>query len=780
MTLTIAFLIFVLAAMVYLFLTEKLPIDLTAFLGLVVLIFTGYVTADQAFTGFASSAVITMLAIFIVSAALMNSGVADVAAAWIHRLVGDREIALLVTIMLTAGVLSAFMNNIAATAVMMPAVASLARRCGISPTKIFMPLSFGAILGGGTTLVGTPPNILAGAMLADRGLEPFKLFDFTPLGLTILALGVIYMVTIGRKLLPDRKIREEDAGAELAALYRLEEALFTIRIPEGSPIEGKSLAETGIGNVFGAQIVSVMHKGKKLLAPSADIKLEAGDELLVSGDKERIGELIEIQDIDVTDATVGQLGDPQGGVSGVKLRINEGSAILGKTLRESGFRGGLGIAVFAIERDGKRTTGNIRDLPFKEGDILFGMGTSDKVDAVGSRTDLFDVEATGAAALAELKNEPILLIRLSQDSPLVGRRIAGSHFSELMRIMIIGIMRDGSVQWSISPDEVLRAGDQLFVSGEKERLRALLKIGDVELVSEVSSPGLVSEEVGVIEATIAPRSALDGRTLADVRFRQTKGVQVLAVWRDGRPIRDDLAEMELRVGDGLLLQGKHGALAALGSDEDLVVLSPLLGEERDLSKAPYSIGALLLMVGLVVAGYQPIHVAAFAAATLVILTGALTMKEAYRVIEWRAIFLVAAVLPVGAAMESSGTATLIANWVVEYGGGLGPYAVLASLVVLSSLLSQGLDGAPAVVLLTPVVLSTATGLNISPYPLMMGVALAASAAFMTPFSHKANLLVMGAGGYRSMDYVKAGTPLTIVILIALILLVPVFFPFNPA
>jgi len=777
MTLEIAFLLIVLFAMVVLFLTEKLPIDLTAFLGLVVLIFTGYVTADQAFSGFASSAVITMLSIFIVSAALMNSGVADAAAVWIHRLVGNREIALLVTIMLTAGVVSAFMPNIAATAVLMPTVAGLSRKSGISPAKLFMPLSFGAILGGGTTLIGTPPNIIAGSVLSDRGLHTFSLFDFTPVGLIVLAIGVIYMVTIGRRVLPDRKLRDEDAGAELAALYKLEEALFSIRIPDDSPIVGKSLAETGIGHMLGAQIVSVIHKGKKLLAPTADIRLEAGDELLISGDKERVTELIEIQDIHVTEATLGQLGNPQSGVSGVKLRINAGSAILGKTLRDSGFRGGLGIAVFAIERDGKRSTGQIRDLPLSEGDLLYGIGVSEKVEAVRERTDLFEVEAAGTSALAGLKDEPILLIRLPEDSPLVGRRIAGRQFSELLRIMIIGVMRDGSVQWSISPDEVLRAGDQLFVNGVKDRLKALLKIGDVELVSEVSSTGLVSEEVGVVEATVAPRSALDGRTVADVRFRQTKGIQVLAVWREGRPIRDNLAELRLRVGDGLLLQGKHAALAALGSDEDLVVLSPVIGEERNLRKAPFSIGALLLMIGLVVSGYQPIHVAAFAAATFVILSGALTMKEAYRVIEWRAIFLIAAVLPVGAAMESSGTAVLIAKGVVTYGGAFGPYAVLACLVVLSSLLSQGLDGAPAVVLLTPVVLSTASGLDISPYPLMMGVALAASATFMTPFSGKANLLVMGAGGYRSWDYVKAGTPLTILILAALVLAVPVFFPF---
>ena len=180
------------------------------------------------------------------------------------------------------------------------------------------------------------------------------------------------------------------------------------------------------------------------------------------------------------------------------------------------------------------------------------------------------------------------------------------------------------------------------------------------------------------------------------------------------------------------------------------------------------------MIAFVVSGFQPIHVAAFTAATLVVLTGALTMEEAYRAIEWRVIFLVAAVLPVGFAMEKSGAALLLANTLTDLAGPLGPYAILGALVVLSSLLSQGLDGAPAVVLLTPVAIQPAQQLNMNPYPIMMGIALAASAAFMTPFSHKANLLVMGAGGYRAADYVRVGTPLTILLLILLVLLTPSF------
>ncbi|MYF03586.1 MAG: hypothetical protein F4230_00825 [Holophagales bacterium] len=235
MTLDIAFLLVVLAAMVVLFLTEKLPIDLTAFLGLTLLVFTGYVAVDQAFTGFASSAVITMLSIFIVSAGLMQTGVADLVGGAIHRFVGGREAPLIVAVMLVAGVLSMFMNNIAATAVLMPAVASLARRAHLAPSRLFMPLAFGAILGGTGTLVGTPPNILAAAMLRDRGLEPFGLFDFTPFGVVLLLGGVVFMLTLGRRLLPGRRAAAPSRGeSELADLYGLHEGLFSIRIPSGS------------------------------------------------------------------------------------------------------------------------------------------------------------------------------------------------------------------------------------------------------------------------------------------------------------------------------------------------------------------------------------------------------------------------------------------------------------------------------------------------------------------------------------------------------------------
>ncbi len=775
MTLQIGFLLLVLAGMVALFLTEKLPIDLTAFLGLVILIFTGYVSPDQAFHGFSSSAVITMMSIFIVSAALLETGVADSAGGRIHRWVGGREVPLVITVMLTAGVLSAFMNNIAATAVMMPAVASLGRKAGLSPSRLFMPLAFGAILGGTTTLVGTPPNILAGAMLEERGLESFELFDFTPIGLAILGVGAVYMVTLGRRLLPDRdSVSEVSTAPNLAELYRLQDSLFSIRIPKASRLEGVTLGSTRLGSTLGVQIVAIVRDDERHLAPSADTPLRADDELLVQGSLADLRDLLSVQGIDVEEPQSTDLQPPPG-VSGVSARVVAESWFVGKTLRELEFRERFGVVVIGLERSGEVFLERLGSVLLEPGDILLAVGAESRIEALGSLPDL-EVLATGLEALSSIQRDQMFTLHLPANSPLVGASVARSRVAQLMGLTIVGILREGENPIIPTPETILNAGDRLLVAGERARVRGLLALGDVRLEGEVQEVALESEEVGVIEATVAPRSSVAGQSLRDLSFRDRYGLQVLGVWREGHPIREGLGDMQLRVGDGLLLQGPRDRLRSLAEETDFVVLSDVTPERRT-EKAIWAVGALLFMIVLVVARIQPIQVAAFAAATLVVLSGALRMHEAYRAIEWRAIFLVAAVLPVGAAMESSGAAQLLASGVVEGAGPFGPHAVLAALVVLSSLLSQGLDGAPAVVLLTPVVLQAAEGLDISPYPLMMGVSLAASAAFMTPFSHKANLLVMGLGGYRSVDYLRVGTPLTIVLVILMVLMVPIFFPF---
>ncbi len=776
MTLEIGFLFALLAAMVFLFLTEKLPVDLTAFLGLAILIFGGYLQPEEAFSGFASPAVITMLFIFIVGASLLHTGLADMIGGRIHRIVGSREVPLIITVMMVAGILSAFMNNIAAAAVLMPAVAGIARRAGLSPSRLFMPLSFGAILGGTTTLVGTPPNILGSAMLQQWGLKPFGLFDFTPIGVTLLVCGILFMITIGRKLLPTREISASPAErGDLARVYQVREKLFSIRIPRGSKLDGTTLGQSRLGSTLGIQVVAILRGGKRHLAPSSSDVLMAEDLLLVEGNLNELRELLRVQGVEVQPIETGDLPRPTRGISGIRVRITEGSPLIGRSLRDLRFRERYGATVVGIRRRGEVLRDQLARQDLREGDEVLALGTRRHLAELSANPD-FEVGAVGLSAVHQLQ-EQLFIIALPEGSPLVGSTLGESRMSELAGVTIGGIIRGDETHLAVPPEEVIQAGDRFLVSGEPSRIVSLLELGEVQFDEAVSEAVLESEDVGVIEATIAPRSGAAGRTLKEISFRDRYGLQVLAIWRGGNPIYENLAAIPLRFGDALLLHGPNEKIRLLAQDPDFLVLLAAAHTPRRTHKAPYALAGLLLMIGLVATGFQPIYVAAFVAASLVILTGTLSMEQAYRAVEWRAVFLVAAILPAGMAMERTGAAMMLANWVTVVAGPLGPYATLGAMVGLSSLLSQGLDGAPAVVLLAPVVAQSAAQLGLSPYPIMMGVSLAASAAFMTPFSHKANLLVMGAGGYRSMDYVRVGTPLTIFLLILLVFLVPVFFPF---
>ena len=191
------------------------------------------------------------------------------------------------------------MNNIAAFVVIMPAVGSISRRSGVSPSHLFMPLSFGAILGGTTTLVGTPPNILVAELLADRDIEPFSLFDFTPVGLALLGLGTLYMATVGRLMLP---LRQLDNGQpdrrELVDIYQIQDRLFSIRVPADSPMDGKTLAEVKLGRTLGVQVVAILRQGRKELAPSAETLIRGDDVFLVEGRMEDLQELVKARGLE--------------------------------------------------------------------------------------------------------------------------------------------------------------------------------------------------------------------------------------------------------------------------------------------------------------------------------------------------------------------------------------------------------------------------------------------------------------------------------------------------
>ena len=775
MTWQIAFLILLLVAMAYLFLTAKLPVDLTAFLGLTVLILGGYVGPTEAFSGFASPAVITMLAIFVISAALLYTGVADMVASQVYTLVGSREIPLIITLMLVSGVLSAFMNNIAATAVLMPAVAGIARRAGLPASRLMMPLAFGSILGGTTTMVGTPPNIVAATILAERSLEPFGLFDFTPIGALLLAAGVLYMITLGRRLLPDRHAGPgETETADLTQVYHLEEQLFTIRIPKDSALDRITLAEANLSGALGIQVVSILRQGSKNFVPTAETLLKGGDVLLVEGRLSDLEDIMRVGDVELRPTTTRQIPRPMRGFTAIRTEVPEASGLVGKSPRDAHFRERYHVVIVGIERGDRTLREGLASETLQAGDRIIALGARSELSKMQSDPD-FQVTNLGLAALESLQGH-LSVIRVPSGSSLVGSTVGASRLGELVGVTVGAIIRDDVTRMAVSPDEVIEAGDGLLVACDPARVEGLVRIGDIQVDSRIEEAALETEDFGIVEVALAPRSAVVGKKLRDLEFRQRHGLQLLAVWREGRSIHTGLPDLVFRLGDALLVQGPWERIRLLGSNPDFVVLSPEGLRPRRHKKAPLALGALLLMVAMVVFDLQPIHVAAFISASLVLLFRTVTMEEAYRAIEWRTIFLVAAVLPVGFAMERTGAALLLVNEVKDVLGPLGNYAILVALVLLASILSQALDGAPAVVLLAPVALEVADQLSMNPYAAMMGVSLAASAAFMTPFSHKANLLVMGAGGYRSIDYARVGSPLTVVVLGIVVALVPVFFP----
>lgn len=778
MTLEIGFLFALLAVMVTLFLTEKLPVDLTAFAGLVVLVFAGYVRPEEAFAGFASPAVITMLSIFFVSAALQYTGVASAMGARIHRVVGGREVPLIAAIMIVAGVLSAFMNNIAATAVLLPAVVALARKAGLAPSRLLIPLAFGSILGGTMTLVGTPPNLLTAEALSNRNLEPFSLFTFAPYGLALLGAGVLFMTTLGRKLLPARaEGMAETERSDLAKVYGVEENLVGLKVPEGSSLAGKTLEESRLSSVLGVQVVAIDREREEQLAPSGQEIIREGDLLVVEGTRSDLEGSLDLQGSMLEKLGAINLSGTCSDLCGALVKVRDGSPLIGRSPRELKFRNRFRLSLACLWREGERVTEGLSELPLEAGDELLALGDMARIYELAARSDI-DVVAEGPDVLQRLQTG-LFVVTVPEGSHLAGRTVGESQLRERFDLTMVGIVRGDETELVVSPHDVIEAGDRLVVTGRPGRIAELLELGHVEVASEPPEHRLESEDVGLIEAVVAPRSSAVGHTLRELGFRKKYGLRALALWRNGKAIRSGLPDRTLRMGDGLLLHGPREKAALLDADPDFVVLTG--GGERPPSRparAPLALGALLFMVVLVVTGLFPIQVAAFAAATLVVLTRALKMREAYRAVEWRAVFLVAAILPVGVAMERSGAAELLATTVADQAGGLGPYAVLVALMVLSSLLSQGLDGAPTVVLLAPVVIGTAERLGLSPYPLMMGVGLAASAAFMTPFSHKANLLVMGAGGYKSMDYVRVGTPLTVVVIVLLALMIPWLMPLE--
>jgi di/tricarboxylate transporter len=771
----------ILLAAVVLFVTERVREDLVALMVLVSLALTGLVTPADALSGFSNPAVVTVWAILILSAALSRTGVAGLLGRRVLRLAGSSEVRLLLIIMLTVGLLSGFMNDIGVASLFLPVVIDIARRTKIPPSRLLMPLAFAALLGGLNTLIGTPPNILVSEALRQAGLEPFRMFDYTPVGIVVMISGIAFMVLVGRRLLPVRDIARELAGGEgrsHKALYELHERMVMLNVPAGSALVGKTLADSRLGSALGLNVVAIIRNGQTQLAPEAETMLKAGDRLLVEGKLEKLIELHGRQHLELEDEQLAVERLVTSDIELVEVEVGDGSSLIGQTLSQVGFRYRYKAIVLAVRREELVLRTNLETIPLQAGDILLVQGRQEQVEAMREESTL-QVSKPGSTDMYQLE-ERLMMVRVPDGSSLVGKTLVTSRLGDAFGLGVMGIVREGETLLMPEPEEPLLAGDTLLVKGKREDIAAVRGLQQLEIETEKPPElsELESEEVGLVDAVLSPYTTLVGKNLRELYFRNKYGLSVLAIWRNGRAYRSNLRDMALQFGDALLLHGARENIRVLGSDPDFLVLTEEAQEAPRLNKAYLS---LLIMVGVllpVILGYVNIAIAAVVGVVLMVLSGCITMEEAYRSIQLKAVFLIAGMLPLGIALQQTGAATLIAQQMVLLVGGLGPLAVMAGLFILAALSSQVMPNPAVAVLLSPIALTIAADMGVSPYPLMMTVAVSASAAFLSPVGHPANILVMGPGGYRFSDYTRVGLPLTLVVLVVSMFIVPIFWPFK--
>ena len=580
----------ILAVAVILFVSERLRVDLIAMLVLITLSVTGLVTIEEAFSGFASPAVITVWSVYIVSGALFRSGVADTLANFMLRLAGENYLRLLFIIMLTVGVMSSFMNNIGAVAILLPAVVSVARKINVAPSKLLIPMAFTSLLGGKMTLIGTPPNILASSIMESYGgMEPFGFFDFTPMGAIVLGVGILYFLLIGNRLLPDRT-----PGGNVSDSYQIRDYISEVRIGEKSSLIGQTLPQSQLGQKFNLNVIQIHRCDEGLLVPLQDPVLMTGDLLLIQGSSRNI--------LESSDA--------------------------------------LGLET-------------IDDWKFEE---------------------------------------------LSQESQ------------------------------------------------------------------------------ALIEVTLSPRSQMQGKTLKESDFRAHYGLTVLAIQHDGVSISANLADIPLNLGDALLVQGPEERIAQLRRDKDFLILETPPMESKRIKKAPL---AVLILAGVLLAvstRVLPVSTAMLIGAVLMILTKVIDMDEAYDAIEWKSVFLIAGMLPMGIAMQNSGTALFLAEKIVELVGSWGTEAVMMGIFLMTALTTEVMSNAAATVLVTPIAIDAARNLGANPQTFVMAVVIAAATSFLMPIGHQANVLVFGPGGYKFGDYTKVGVWLNIIIFFVVLIFLPLIWP----
>jgi len=679
--------------------------------------------------------------------------------------------------------LSSIMNNIGVAALMLPVVMDIARSTDRSPSRLLLPLAFGTHLGGLTTLIGTPPNLLISVNLENAGHRGLGMFDFTPVGFGVMIGGTLFVSFIGRHFLASRASKTKKKrikDRELRESYHLNERTFMMKVPPGSEFEGKTLAESRLRPAIGVNVLSVKREGGgTILNPGPDTIIRGNDRLYVQGRYNAIKAFHGYK------LSLPGKADKEKNLSIISsLGIYE--AVIGDKSPISGNNAGRdfkGFTLIAIRRSGVVLPGHLKSQQIQVGDTLLVQSATEQLEDLLANNEFEGYQEVIPEKLRYIYklHDSIFLMEVGEVSELFAKAVSYSQLGEAFGLKVLAIARNGGDFITPKKGEIFYPADKVLVLGNPNEFNLLKAITQLDLPDEhpPTADNLETENVIMAEVVLAPRSLLAGKTLGEINFRKKYGLTVLAFWREGRAFRTNLHSMPLRYGEALLVYGTREKIALMGSETDFILLTDTMQQPLRTNKA---LTATLVMTAIllpVILGYIPIAIAAVMGVALMVITGCLKMEEAYRAIEWRSVFLIAGMLPLGVAMQQSGAAETIAGMVENVFGPLGPWGILSGLYLITMAATLALHPAAIVVIMSPIVLQAAESFSLSPHSLMIAISIAASASFLSPVAHPANLLVLGPGGYKFTDYIKFGLPLALVVMAIVFLLIPIFWPLLP-
>ncbi|MGE6108880.1 SLC13 family permease [Aeromonas sobria] len=595
---------------IYLFVSNRVRMDVTALLVLILFVLSGTLTLTEALAGFSDPSVILIAALFVVGEGLVRTGIAYQVGDALVKVAGNSEIRLLVLLMVAVAGLGAVMSSTGVVAIFIPVVLSVANRMGIPAGRLMMPLGFAGLISGMMTLVATPPNMVVNSELVRHGIPGFGFFSFSPMGLLILLLGIAYMLlvrgSLARDVQPGRsKGSRRSTLRDLIRDYRLTGRARRLAIRPGSPLIGHTLDALQLRARYGANIIGV-ERWRKFRR------------VMVS-------------------------------VSGIS--------------------------------------------EFQARDVLL--------------IDMADPEVDIRTFCSEAMLEPMIL--------------RGDYFSDQAR------------------------------------------------------------EVGLAEVSLIPESSLLGKSLRETAFRNQYGLSVVGIRRNGEALAGRLVDEPLQLGDRLLLAGNWSLIRQLHSHHRDFLLLGLPAEVDEMaparSQAAYALLSLGIMVLLMVTDPVPNVVAALIACLLMGQFRCIDLESAYKSIHWPTLILIVGMLPFALALQKTGGVDLIVGGLMALVGEMGPRVMLASLFALTALTGLFISNTATAVLMAPIAIGAAQQMGVSPYPFAMTIAIAASAAFMTPVSSPVNTLVLGPGEYGFIDFVRIGVPFTLLVMAVSVLTIPWLFPF---